>query len=186
MSRKLTLMINSRPFSLFLGTAASVALTFSVAACNKSQTPDTTAQTQPAQPDQSQQDPAAAANLAPVSDTQTAAAAAPATSAPPTQGSAPPQRNYDRDHPDRDNYGHDRNDSDDDSYNDDDDDSTYGQPVLQASAAPPPLPEYAQPDCPGDGYLWTPGYWSYSPQGSYWVPGAWARPPESGYLWTPG
>ncbi len=33
---------NSRPFSLFLGTAASVALTFSVGACNKSQTPDNT------------------------------------------------------------------------------------------------------------------------------------------------
>jgi len=58
--------------------------------------------------------------------------------------------------------------------------------VLQAQQPPPQLPEYSQPDCPGDGYLWTPGYWSYSDQGYYWVPGAWARPPEVGYLWTPG
>ena len=64
--------------------------------------------------------------------------------------------------------------------------SIGGQPALQAPEPPPPLPEYSQPDCPGDGYLWTPGYWSYSPQGYYWVPGAWARPPEVGLLWTPG
>src|ERR1700726_4674892 len=67
-----------------------------------------------------------------------------------------------------------------------DEDSSYGQPALEASDAPPELPEYSQPECPGDGYLWTPGYWSYSSQGYYWVPGAWARPPEVGYLWTPG
>ena len=50
---------------------------------------------------------------------------------------------------------------------------SYGQPVLQAQEPPPALPEYSQPECPGDGYLWTPGYWSYAPQGYYWVPGAW-------------
>src|ERR1700733_12786645 len=79
------------------------------------------------------------------------------------------------------------NDSDSDSdYDAGDNDSSYGQPVLEAQQAPPALPEYSQPDCPGDGYLWTPGYWSYAPQGYYWVPGAWARPPEVGFLWTPG
>jgi hypothetical protein len=77
------------------------------------------------------------------------------------------------------------NDSNHD-YDAGDDDTSYGQPVLEAQQPPPELPEYAQPDCPGDGYLWTPGYWSYAPQGYYWVPGAWARPPEVGYLWTPG
>jgi hypothetical protein len=51
--------------------AASIALTFGVAACNKNPTPDTAAPTQPTQPDQSQ-DPAASANLAPASETQTA------------------------------------------------------------------------------------------------------------------
>ena len=26
---------------------------------------------------------------------------------------------------------------------------------------PPPLPDYEQPQAPGDGYLWTPGYWAW-------------------------
>ena len=30
-----------------------------------------------------------------------------------------------------------------------------------------------QPDCPGNDYIWTPGYWFWSPAGYYWVPGAW-------------
>jgi WXXGXW repeat (2 copies) len=51
--------------------------------------------------------------------------------------------------------------------------------------APPPLPLYAQPSCPGDGYLWVPGYWAYS-GGYYWVPGTWVLPPQIGFLWTPG
>lgn len=52
---------------------------------------------------------------------------------------------------------------------------------------PPPLPVYAQPLCPGPGYLWTPGYWAYDPvDGYYWVPGTWVQPPEPGFLWTPG
>jgi WXXGXW repeat (2 copies) len=50
---------------------------------------------------------------------------------------------------------------------------------------PPPLPAYAQPPCPGDGYLWIPGYWAYS-GGYYWVPGTWVVPPQPGFLWTPG
>ena len=74
----------------------------------------------------------------------------------------------------------------DNNYDADYQDTSYGQPVLQAQQAPPPLPEYSQPECPGNGYLWTPGYWSYAPQGYYWVPGAWARPPQVGFLWTPG
>ena len=51
---------------------------------------------------------------------------------------------------------------------------------------PPPLPVYAQPVCPGPGYLWTPGYWAYGDVGYYWVPGTWVLPPEAGLLWTPG
>ncbi len=39
---------------------------------------------------------------------------------------------------------------------------------------------------PGDGYMWTPGYWAYGPAGYYWVPGVWVRPPQVGVLWTPG
>src|SRR6185312_2709895 len=58
--------------------------------------------------------------------------------------------------------------------------------VISVGFGPPALPVYAQPICPGDGYLWTPGYWAYGPDGYYWVPGVWVRPPQVGYLWTPG
>ena len=51
---------------------------------------------------------------------------------------------------------------------------------------PPALPVYAQPICPGPGYMWTPGYWGYGPDGYYWVPGTWVVAPTPGLLWTPG
>jgi hypothetical protein len=57
---------------------------------------------------------------------------------------------------------------------------------VSVSIAPPVLPVYEQPPCPGDGYIWTPGYWAYGPEGYYWVPGTWATPPTVGLLWTPG
>ncbi len=58
---------------------------------------------------------------------------------------------------------------------------------VAADVAPPAMPEYEQPECPSDGYLWQPGYWSYSPYRNdyYWVPGAWVAPPSPGVLWTP-
>ncbi len=59
------------------------------------------------------------------------------------------------------------------------------QTVDYAPAPPPPLPQYDQPECPGPGYIWTPGYWSYSEAGYYWVPGAWVMAPYVGALWTP-
>jgi len=52
--------------------------------------------------------------------------------------------------------------------------------------APPALPVYVQPPMPAPGYIWTPGYWAYSPAGYYWVPGTWVMPPAVGLLWTPG
>ena len=61
------------------------------------------------------------------------------------------------------------------------------QVVLSVTIAPPALPVYAQPVCPGEGYIWTPGYWSYSDDGGYfWVPGTWVEAPAVGLLWTPG
>jgi WXXGXW repeat (2 copies) len=61
------------------------------------------------------------------------------------------------------------------------------QVVLSVAIAPPALPVYTQPVCPADGYIWTPGYWSYSDDGGYyWVPGTWVEAPEAGFLWTPG
>ncbi len=63
--------------------------------------------------------------------------------------------------------------------------SDYEEQLNQAPEPPPPLPEYSQPECPGDNYLWTPGYWAYSPAGYYWAPGDWVMAPWAGALWTP-
>ncbi|MBZ5569959.1 MAG: hypothetical protein LAN64_19205 [Acidobacteriia bacterium] len=60
------------------------------------------------------------------------------------------------------------------------------QVFLSVSIAPPPLPVYEQPLCPGEDYIWVPGYWAWSPVGFYWVPGTWALSPEPDLLWTPG
>jgi len=53
---------------------------------------------------------------------------------------------------------------------------------------PPALPVYEQPVCPGEGYIWTPGYWYWDDDDEdyYWVPGTWVLAPEVGFLWTPG
>jgi hypothetical protein len=53
---------------------------------------------------------------------------------------------------------------------------------------PPELPIYEQPLCPGEGYIWTPGYWAWDADGDdyYWVPGTWVLAPEIGFFWTPG
>lgn len=64
--------------------------------------------------------------------------------------------------------------------------SAFAGVFVSVNFAPPVLPIYAQPPCPGDGYLWTPGHWAYGPAGYYWVPGVWVRPPRVGLLWTPG
>src|SRR5262249_41449198 len=58
---------------------------------------------------------------------------------------------------------------------------------ISVRIGPPLLPVYEQPICPGEGYIWIPGYWAYSDgDGYYWIPGTWALPPEEGLLWTPG
>ena len=64
----------------------------------------------------------------------------------------------------------------------------FGQISVSISIGPPALPFYEQPICPGDGYLWTPGYWAYDNSISdyYWVDGQWVIAPEEGFLWTPG
>src|SRR5579863_3551129 len=64
--------------------------------------------------------------------------------------------------------------------------ASFAQIAVSIRIGPPALPVYAQPPCPADGYLWTPGYWAYGPVGYYWVPGVWVMPPRVGVLWTPG
>src|SRR5260370_19015799 len=57
---------------------------------------------------------------------------------------------------------------------------------ISVRVGPPALLVYAQPICPGPGYLWTPGYWAWNDDGGYyWVPGTWVVAPV-GILWTPG
>ena len=62
----------------------------------------------------------------------------------------------------------------------------YAGIQLTVSLAPPPIVVFDQPACPGDGYIWTPGYYQYGDYGYYWVPGQWVLPPSVGLLWTPG
>ncbi len=57
---------------------------------------------------------------------------------------------------------------------------------ISVHIGPPALPLYEQPECPGDGYIWTPGYWAWGPGGYFWVPGTWVIAPRVGFLWTPG
>ena len=63
--------------------------------------------------------------------------------------------------------------------------ASFAQVGISVAIAPPELPAYEQPMCPGDGYIWTPGYWAWDNE-YYWVPGTWVMPPEVGFLWTPG
>lgn len=65
--------------------------------------------------------------------------------------------------------------------------AAFAQINISISFAPPELPVYEQPLCPGEGYLWTPGYWAYANDYDdyYWVPGTWVQPPQVGFLWTP-
>jgi len=65
--------------------------------------------------------------------------------------------------------------------------ASFGQIRISVRFGPPALPVYEQPLCPGDGYLWTPGYWAWDDDNGdyYWVPGTWVLAPEVGLLWTP-
>ena len=64
--------------------------------------------------------------------------------------------------------------------------ASFAQIEVSVNIAPPELPVYEQPVCPGDGYIWTPGYWAWDGDDYYWVPGTWVMAPQLGYFWTPG
>jgi len=64
--------------------------------------------------------------------------------------------------------------------------AAFAQIQVYVSFGPPPIPVYEQPICPGDGYIWIPGYWAWDGYEYYWVPGSWVLPPTIGVLWTPG
>src|SRR5579859_3381669 len=144
-------------------TLISGAIVVGAVGC-KSNPNSETAQTQ-AQDQNPSQDPAVA-NVAPVSNASAQGASydtsAPASSANPQDGSG----SYPAQQPGAYDSGQYSQDQSGDYDN-------YDEPVEYATQAPPPLPEYDQPPCPGDDYIWTPGYWNYASEGYYWVPGAW-------------
>ncbi|HVM48778.1 MAG TPA: hypothetical protein VMU04_12175 [Candidatus Acidoferrum sp.] len=59
-------------------------------------------------------------------------------------------------------------------------------PVVVAAPAPPvavvapPAVVVAAPACPGPGYVWAPGYWSFVGCRRVWVPGCWHCGPVHG------
>jgi len=64
--------------------------------------------------------------------------------------------------------------------------ASFAQVFISVRIGPPALPIYAQPICPGPGFIWTPGYWAWNDEGGYyWVPGTWVMAPV-GMYWTPG
>lgn len=162
----------------------SLVLVFGLAACHGNQSASAAAQSV------SQNDPGdpTVANNAPVNDSTPVAEQlqSPASSnesyAPHLAAPAESSQNEPPPPPPPDQAGYDQSGYDQGNYNDNGD-----QSPVYAPEPPPPIPEYEQPYCPGDNYIWTPGYWYFSPAiGYYWVPGAWVLAPYIGALWTPG
>lgn len=195
-------------YLLFAGFSS--ALVFSIAGCKSGAPANTQAQQDQSQIQNPAQDPADV-NVAPIPNATQAsyqqgappAPYAPREGYPPSPNYTAPARRGDRsDRYARDRYRSDQEDNYEAGHSTQDQANYYGdynnpdyynnydnydQPVEYADQAPPPLPEYDQPPCPGEGYIWTPGYWNYaSSEGYYWVPGAWVSAPYQGALWTPG
>jgi hypothetical protein len=153
----------SPDFRFKLLAVLALATAFGVAGCHSSPPPAATTDTSQTTTQDQSADPASA-NLAPATYTTTLApASSPDQSEPAASNSSVSQ------------------DSDET-----DESANVESPTVTAPQPPPQLPDYEQPPCPGDGYIWTPGYWGYAPTGYYWVPGAWVSAPYEGALWTPG
>src|SRR5947208_15947278 len=45
--------------------------------------------------------------------------------------------------------------------------ASFAQVFVSVRIGPPALPVYAQPLCPGSGYIWTPGYWAWNDDEGY-------------------
>jgi hypothetical protein len=63
--------------------------------------------------------------------------------------------------------------------------SAFGQIQIYIGAPPPPIRYEAPPPMPGEGFVWTAGFWE--PHGPHyrWVPGRYVRAPYPGAHWTP-
>ncbi len=156
----------------------ALGLCLAVASCNKTPNQSTAQQqstdqsaTQQPSPDQQAAQPGsdpAQANVTPVSQQDESQTPAPAQQA--TGQQSEPTSSY---------QGNDQ------TVGYDTADADYGEQPVEAEQPPPSLPDYSQPECPGENYIWTPGYWGYASNGYYWVPGAWVVAPYVGSLWTP-
>ena len=157
--------------------------------------------------DQAQPQPAAGTQSAPAQNAPAPSYPAqsypaPSSAPPPQQdaqySSPPPQQQYPPDQQQQDQQQDDQsgdagvydtqNPYDNQTYQQDAYNDGYQQGYeqgIQANAPPPELPVYEQPSCPGPGYIWNPGYWSWGEYGYYWVPGVWVLAPYTGALWTP-
>src|SRR5580704_10411370 len=51
--------------------------------------------------------------------------------------------------------------------------SSFAQIAISVAIGPPALPVYAQPPCPTEGYMWTPGYWGFAGGLYGWHAGYW-------------
>ena len=105
---------------------------------------------------------------------------------------SPASQQYGRDQPQRHDPNEHENDDPDQAYNQGQQayDNAQAAPYAgqrTVDQAPPPIPEYAQPDAPGPaGYYWIPGAWRPAPYtGALWTPGYWAYAPI-GYYFNPG
>ncbi|HEX4230669.1 MAG TPA: hypothetical protein VHZ07_18480 [Bryobacteraceae bacterium] len=152
-----------------LGSAAILGVALCLASASCGNNPNSSAEQE-----QSSSDPAQA-NLAPAGSAVPVQQASTSAPQPP-----PSQQTYaQQPQPSSANQSYDQN------YAAGTDDTDSGEQPVYADQPPPPIPEYTQPACPGENYIWTPGYWAYASQGYYWVPGAWMLAPFVGALWTP-
>ncbi len=62
----------------------------------------------------------------------------------------------------------------------------HARVFVSVAVAPPAIPVYAQPAMPGDGYIWTPGYWAWTGEGYECGRRSLGYAPYTGALWTPG
>ncbi len=60
----------------------------------------------------------------------------------------------------------------------------FSQIGVYIGTPPPPLRYEVQPPIPGEGYVWTDGYWNWGGNRYIWVPGRWQRPPYAGAYWS--
>lgn len=62
----------------------------------------------------------------------------------------------------------------------------HGRAVLYAPEGPPPVVAEITTSSPGGGYIWIPGYHSWTGNTYVWIGGRWERPPRGRVQWVPG